>query len=111
MSDFVVSGCGMPQFNGTYRPQPGAKQRDGFSRPFRKEGGSGTIEYHFRSWYLTEGYAGLENYYCNSTSSTPPLTGWEVGYRCTAPAPSLSPATPAAQARPRPAPAAAALAC
>jgi hypothetical protein len=91
-----------------YRPQPGAKQRDGFSRPYGQVGGSGTIEYHSDSgrWHLNEGYAGRTYYYCKSTSSTPPLTGWKVCPHGTAPAPSLSPATPAAQARPRPAPAA-----
>ena len=78
MSDFVVSGCGMPQFNGTYRPQPGAKQRAGFSRPYGQVGGSGTIEYTSGfGWYLNEGY-GRPYYLCDSTSSTPPLTGWQV---------------------------------
>ena len=98
MSDFVVSGCGMPQFNGTYRPQPGAKQRDGWSRPYGQVGGSGTIEYYSGGvWWLTEGYASNTHYRCVSTSSTPPLTEWYVVGRGTAPAPSLSPATPAAQ--------------
>ena len=97
---FIVSGCGEERFNGVYKPDPGAKQGEGCSRPFRQERGPGTIEYWSQAgypvWHLSERYGadndGATYYYCESTSTTPPLFGWEVGGG-QEPAPSLSPNT------------------
>ena len=87
----LVSGAGTARLNGAYTRSLGAKQRHGCSRPYGQEGGDGTIEYEssFGEWWLTERYAGIKYYFCKSTSSTPPLTGWEV-ISGAAPAPSLS---------------------
>ena len=118
MSKIFVSGCGEAKLNGTYVAEPGAKQQSGLSCPFGMEGGDGVpirqggqggvIEYqssgYHRGWYLKSAYIGGDIYYiCNSTSSTPPLTGWEVnGSWATAPAPSLSLSPPAASAPAQP---------
>ena len=84
MQGFVVSGCGESQFNGTYWPDPGAKQHDdSWSRPYKQLRGEGTLEFFADfggNWFLTERYGGITRkyYVCQSTSSTPPLSGWEV---------------------------------
>lgn len=92
---FVVRGCATAKLNGTYWPDKGAAQRDGWSRPYLQEGGEGTLE--FRSggtWYLSERYEFPTYYYCNSTSPSPPLTDWRANSPyANAPAPSLVPTT------------------
>ena len=99
-------GNDMAQYNGAYRPDPGAKQQAGFSCPHKNEHGKGTIERRWDGqWYLNEDYSGRGYFYCESDSPTPPLTGWEVTSYGTEPPPSLS-RTTRVQARPLPAPAA-----
>ena len=96
-----VSGCGEERLNGEYVPDAAAKQRAGCSRPFRQtDGGEGTLEFSPAGqwpevcvgdvWILTERYSGAPRYFCESTASTPPLSGWQVGRRGKAPAPLLS---------------------
>ena len=96
-----VSGCGDERLNGEYVPDAAAKQRAGCSRPFRQtDGGAGTLEFSPAGqwpevcsgdvWILTERYSGAPRYFCESTASTPPLSGWQVGRRGKAPAPLLS---------------------
>ena len=83
---FVVGGLGgwdhdmdMAELNGAYNPDPGAKQRPGWSRPHLHERGKWTIQYNSNGhWYLDEGYSGRGYYCCYSDSPTPPLTGWRV---------------------------------
>jgi hypothetical protein len=61
--------------NGTYFEDRCAKQRSkdygSFSRPYRQDGGQGTIEYaskygapSYSTWYLGESYGGLAYYEC-----------------------------------------------
>ena len=116
LQGFVVSGLRgtitgssfgrkkMAELNGTYWLDAGAEQRHGCSNLHQQEGGSGTLDYDGNGcWCLREFHL---RYYCMSSSSTPPLSGWEVVNGIgTEPPPTLSPATPA-QARPLPAPAA-----
>ena len=96
---YEVRDAGLEHYNGKYTLQRGAKQGYGFSKPFRNENGKTTMEYDGDGrWLLNEHYAGIRYYYCQSSSKTPPLTGWQVweGYG-KEPAPSLLPAD-AAQA-------------
>ena len=91
----------MAEFNGTYWLDEGAKQRDGWSRPF-KNANNWTLEYSPGGhWCLNVGYASVPYYKCQSDAPTPPLTGWVVTAYGTAPPPSFSRTTRAAQARPR----------
>jgi len=106
---YEVRGAGSEEFNGVYEPDPHAKEKKGH----RMKGSAMTLEYNsdWARWYLTEDYkGGTERYWCYSSSSTPPLSGWKVAGYGTAPAPSLSlvsaaQAPPSAPAPPRAAPA------
>ena len=103
LSGTSKDGEDMTKANGTYWPDPGAKQMSGYSHPFKHELGKWTIEYCWQSpyssrhwWCLTEGYGrkgytrsgadGSLYYYCSSrggyTTGTPPLTGWMVYRSC-----------------------------
>ena len=94
---FAVSGCGEARFVGTYWSDSGAihTQTPGCSRPFKQLGGAGTLEYNSDGyWQLTERYGEKTFYACDSTSTTPPLTGWEAPWGGgTTPPPSLTPTT------------------
>jgi hypothetical protein len=57
----------MAKLNGTYDPDPGAKQRDGKSCPYKNEHGEGTIERSSGGrkgvyWHLNKDYGG-DSYY------------------------------------------------
>ena len=89
---YEVRGAGSAEFNGVYKLDPNAKEKNGY----RMEGSKMTLEYHSGDgwWFLTEDYKdGTERYFCQSSSSTPPLSDWKVyvAFRLgKAPAPSLS---------------------
>ena len=90
---FIVIGCGTSRFDGVYWPDPTARQRVDMCRAYRQERGSGTLEF-FRggTWYISENCGGsaAASYHCRSSSSTPPLYGWEAPFGGgKTPAPSL----------------------
>jgi hypothetical protein len=88
----------MGPFNGTYWPDPGARQYEGFSQPYRQAGGDGTLEFSDGRWYLSERY-GVGGYFFRAdaiTSSAPPtgtLAGWHATVHGYEPAPTFSQTT------------------
>jgi hypothetical protein len=110
--DVVVAGCAEERLNGLYRPEPGAQQTAGRSRPHRQLNGTGTLEFgpapvsghpehvtdwafsigQTQCWLLTERCSVECFYSCDSSSPTPPPSDWEVSDNCVgkAPPPSLT---------------------
>ena len=96
---FLIRGAGTSQPNGAYYPDAHATQREGWSRPYRQDGGDGTIEYKddLCWWYLGERY-GRGCYYCVSTSAAPPPTRWPASTGHGAwPPPSITPTSRTAE--------------
>lgn len=90
-TDYMISGAGSAEVNGTYTPD--GTNEDGNPR-WKLSGGS----YYLHSnqddeWVINDyrDYA-FGGFYVNKTSSdptSPPLTGWEVDYKGTSPAPTV----------------------
>jgi len=80
-----VRGAGTPQVNGTYRHHG---IRDGVAS-YKQMGGGMTIERDSGTqWCICMNFGFTSWCFVNSTSRTPPTTGWSVG-ACAAPAPTL----------------------
>ena len=86
---YVVSGCGMEEFNGEYIADGTA---DGVPR-YRKAGewARQTMNRSSGSWYMCRDHSG--NWYkaAGQSRDTPPRTGWAVGSRGRGSAPTVTP--------------------